>query len=267
MRIPIAIAVALSLHLGLGVATIYGGIISWHASSGVLPSDASIPEDGRFEMSARPGYVSLSGGMLTIDDASTVWQAGFNKFYDAPLENEWAYQIELRMNTHSRPVEDYGAVTGIRDRAKSGMLAFATDRVGIPDDSGIFGAGSFLMDTTDDFHVYRVVHQADTVLLYVDTFDSPVLSVQYADLSADPHPLQTQVILTQSSTPGVANFDIRSFAFNLEGTAIPEPATLLLLAMGGLTLMRRCRQPYITSTHTDWVSRLISAQRVPTSKL
>ncbi len=229
-----------SCLLVYGQSTAHAEIFAWNASSGVLPSDASIPEDGRFEMSAQSGYVSLSGGMLTIDDASTTWQASFNKPYDAPTGSEWAYQIELRMNTHSRPEEDYGAVTGIRDGVKTGMLAFATDQIGVPDDSGIFGAGSVLLDTTDDFHVYRVVHQLDTLLLYIDTFDSPALSVQYADLPAHPQDgPEAQIVLAASSNPGVANFDIRSFAFNLEGTEVPEPATLSLLAAGGLALIRR----------------------------
>ncbi len=67
--------------------------------------------------------------------------------------------------------------------------------------------------------------------------------MQYADLPAHPQDgPEAQVILTQSSNPGVANFDIRSFAFNLEGTAIPEPATLAMLALGGSAVIRRKRR-------------------------
>ena len=105
--------------------------------------------------------------------------------------------------------------------------------IGFNGDSYINNA-TFAVDTTDDFHRFRVVKDSGTVDLYVDSFDTPVLTVGYNDLIAS----STSLIQMAGTTSyGTMNYDVRSFIANTNGTYIPEPSTLTLLAMGAVGLL------------------------------
>ena len=232
----------LSVFWGGGKTNSYGTIISWGASSGVLPSDSSIPVENRFELAGESSFVSLSEGILNIHDDSDPLQVVFKKtgIDTIPADKDWAFETVIRMNSHNRVTLDWGADLGIIDGNKSVLLLIAEDAVGF----AALNANSFVngmssaMDTTDSFHSYRVIKNSNLVNLYVDNQINPVLSIPYGDFS-----FWTQetnmVMLAGTSKFGTANYDIKSFAYNLQGAAIPEPTTLLLLALGTLALRKR----------------------------
>ena len=95
---------------------------------------------------------------------------------------------------------------------------------------------SHLLDATD-FHTYRVVKSIGMLSLYVDAFDVPVLTMPYTELPGPSGPVR--VDLAATSNPGVADFDVRGFAFNPTGTNVPEPSTAMLLFTLSTTTLRR----------------------------
>jgi len=222
----------------------FADIVSWHVSSGMLPSDPSIPADQRFEYQfVDSSWVDLNAESLNITDDSTTWQGKFfkNDFGTIAASSDWAYQFELRMNSHFRPNDiDVGGSFGIRDEGRDGWLLVATDKVGFLNSDGTDWFANHLLDATD-FHTYRVVKSMGVLSLYVDVFDTPVLTMAYADLPGPTGPVR--VDLAATSNPGIADFDIRSFAFNPTGTIVPEPSTGLLLMAGlvGVGTSRRQR--------------------------
>lgn len=233
-RITISITV---LVVGSGVAV--GDIVSWHASSRVLPDDPSIPAGSRFEIIGESSFVSLQPDWLNMSDTVTGIEVGIMKFDIPPIQpgDSWAYQVQLRMNAHNRDYLDWGAELGIVEEERYGKILIAKDRIGFPGTGGhsFINGVSHAMDTTDGFHVYRVVKELPQVNLFVDDFDVPVLSVAYSDLqslASDPH-----IRMAATSSFGTANYDVRGFAYNLDGTVIPEPSTILLLLTALLPLV------------------------------
>jgi len=215
-----------------------GDVISWHASSGVLPNDPSIPSESRFSI-VTEGMLSLETGFLHVSDTRT--SGGSRKMQIVktdvdPIQpaDSWAYQVQLKMNSHSRPTANWGAEVGIRDVARFPVILIARDRVGFAG----YNSDSFIdgrvhrLDTTDGFHTYRVVKDGENVELFVDDFGSAVLTIPYGRMqsSSGTH------FRVGTSGKGVANFDVRSFAFNPSGTVIPEPSSLMLLT-GGLSAL------------------------------
>lgn len=232
---PLLAVLALLCDAGqVSAEPISGEIRSWHASSGVPPWDASIPPESRFAITNNGVSVALqSPHYLEINDPGGSVEANVRRkgsIAPIPETDPWAYQVELRMISHQRPDVDFGAHAGIQDQSRSGALTFAKDWV------GFWEAQSYPLDTTDDFHAYRVIKDPQTglVRLFVDTFDTAVLTVAYDELQSSSF---TQVLLAGTSNPGRANFYVRSFAFNRNGTAIPEPSTLALMAMAALGLL------------------------------
>jgi hypothetical protein len=206
---------------------VHAEIISWDASSGLLPSDPSIEESSRFAFYGNSSWLSFREGAMNVNEDSTIRMLYFYKDGSIPSRiNNWAFQIELRMNSHSGPAFDFGAITGIEVVGRRSLLVISRDCVGFAGRSEEFVNGQkYLMDTTDDFHVYRVIQTSGLVNLFVDTFDLPLISIPYSDL--------------QSSYPGIANFDVKSFLYNPNGTAIPEPAAVSLFALGAILAGRK----------------------------
>jgi len=156
-----------------------------------------------------------------------------------PADDEWAFQTEIRINSHSRPYLDWAADLAIMDGNKSVMLLIAKDAVGFanPNAHSYVNGSFYALDTTDTFHTYRVIKNMASVDLFVDNMVSPVVSVPYNDFQLW-WDNTNMILLASTSTMGVANYDIVSFAYNLEGSDIPEPTTLALLALGGVALLR-----------------------------
>lgn len=216
------------------------GIVEWKASSGLMPTDSSLPPAARYELTGESDYAFLSD-VLQIQDTSSPLQVGLSK-KDIPASPpaEFAFQIELRMGSHSRTGLDWGAFTGIVDGVKPVLLVISTEAVGFAGNNAnsyVEGA-SYALDTTDVFHTYRVTKSGNTVDLFVDEIAEPVVSCLYSafiDWTVTDH----MVLLAGTSQNGTAAFEVSEFAYNLEGTDVPEPATVALLALGGLAVIRK----------------------------
>jgi len=102
--------------------------------------------------------------------------------------------------------------------------------------------------TTDAFHVYRVTNESGTVSVFVDQSTEAVLAFPHDDFPPDAG--TTKVTLANTSNPGVADFDIRRYVVNPNGTirdtSIPTVSewgmvamTLLTLTAGTLVLSRK----------------------------
>ncbi len=201
-------------------------IVSWHASSGVPPYDSSIPESQRFGTGSTT-YYSMQDGFLNINETSLSGSSAITKS-DAiePIlpSSDWAFMIELRMNSHDRPGFDTGSGTGV-DTESGRRVGFnvARDAIGVPDQvSGLddwHAGGVYFMDTTDAFHSYRVTKSGDTVHIFVDDLPDPVISLPFLVFGFGGGGT-TRVTLSVTSNPGVANFDVRSFVVNTEGTSL-----------------------------------------------
>jgi hypothetical protein len=211
------------------VSSVGGGAFAdtgyWHASSGLLPSDPSIPSEDRFTILRHGEYLTMDDGFMNVSDTGTGSSDDVGLFKSdiptIPEAGSWAYQTELRINSHSRPILDFGARVGIIDQARWGLIAIASDKVGFEGEKGnsFVNNAYYSLDATDDFHTYRVVKDSGLVELFVDVFDSPVLSLPYSDL----HPTSgSEVRLTVTSGQGVADYDVRSFGFNTHGTELPK---------------------------------------------
>jgi hypothetical protein len=151
---------------------------------------------------------------MNIDDTIASQEVDIIKEdIDTILSDEnWVYQVELRMNSHDRPRLDWGAELGVVTEDRWGMIIISRNAVGFEGAGGnsFINGLSYTMDTTDDFHIYRVEKVFDTVNLFIDSFDNPVLSVIYGDLYPSDFP---HIRLAASSGPGISNFDVRSFLF------------------------------------------------------
>ena len=217
----------------------YSEIISWDASSGIMPFDSSIPLEERFLLSGESSFVSLQQESLNINDTSNPLFVGFTNHTTLPTaNNDWAYQAEIKINSHTRPNWEYGAVTGFSIDGKFLFTVISSDKVGFSGPGEFLNGQTYSMDTTNDFHIYRVVKTSDIVSMYVDVFNTPVLTIAYDEFySYSDH--GTKVALAETSNPGLANFDVKNFIYNTNGITIPEPTTLSILTLGALTLLNR----------------------------
>jgi len=216
----------------VGVNPIFADIVSWHASSGVLPDDPSIPAESRFNVTGQQSVMLHDRDYLEVSDTIDSFKVAIRKNDTEPIQanDSWACQVELRMNSHDRSEDpDFGMSFGIEDLGRSGLILVAKDRV------AFFKADDWYeMDTTDDFHVYRIIKDLPTVSLFVDSFETPVLTIPYNELRPE---TEFSVEMAESSSLGTTNFDVRSFAYNLNGTAIPEPSTAAGLLCAAIALL------------------------------
>jgi hypothetical protein len=222
-------------------STAHAEIVGWTAESGLLPSDPSLSAPVRFELGGQTDYVTLGADGLAFEDTSLSPKVSFRKA-DIPVQPpaEFAYQISLRVNSHSRADLDWAIFTGIVDDSKSILLIVSTDAVGFAgaNANSYVGDASYSLDTTQSFHDYRVTKASDTVSLFVDDSQTPAISLPYSSFT---HWTVTDhmVLLAGTSQKGTADFEVKEFYYNLGGTTIPEPATLSLLALGSLAVVRR----------------------------
>ena len=214
----------------------FGSVISWDASSGLFPSDPTIDEASRFVLSGDSSWLSLENGYLNVSDDSNVDQLNFQNFITVPTDqsNDWAFEVVLKMNSHSRPEFDYGVSLGVTVENKRAFIAIANDGVGFLGEYDYLNGQSYMIDTTDDFHTYKVTKEEDEVSIFVDEIDTPVISLNY-DLFPDYEEHGTSVTLAMTSNPGTSDFDIKKFSF------VPEPATLSFVALGGIILRKRMK--------------------------
>jgi hypothetical protein len=221
----------------------YAEIVLWDATSGMLPSDTSIPISQRFELVGEASFLSMNNGYINMNDTSNPLNIGFRKTDISAIssEQDWAVETHVRMNSHSRDSEiDWGAYFGILEANKSILLTIATGEIGFmgADRHSFVDGVSLSFDASDSFHSYRIIKTDGIVNLYLDNNESASLSIPYANFGLWTGPTNS-VFFSASSSIGTSNYDVAYFAYNLDGTTIPEPASLSLLALGGLLFRRK----------------------------
>jgi len=207
--------------------SVYAELIYWNASSGVAPWDSALPPSQRWS-GGGPGMTYVPGQFVNLNDLGSggLGMAKGDTFTVVAPGAAWAYQTEVRVNSHSRDLLDWGVEGGV-DLGPQGLrLAIARDRVGFQGNDGNswLNGISVPLDETDNFRTYRVTHSEGIVSLYVDTFDAPVITFALAGSSG-----QAYVIGASTSSGGAANLDVRGFGFNPSGTFIPAPTSGVLL--------------------------------------
>jgi len=249
-RTVAAVIVVAVLAVGVGEVwadPISGDVISWHASSGVPPWHSSLPAENRFEIINTSSFVQYHDPeYLEVNDTGNSPNVRVEK-HDVPgihTDDPWACQMEVKVISHQRSREpDYAGSAGITDQGGQGLILFAIDQVGLYKKGTMLPEDWYPMDTTSDFHTYRIVKDSSVVSLFVDTFDAPVLTVQYDELVPSG---TSELEMAETSNYGTGNFYIRSYAANVSGTYIPEPGTTALLLCAAITLLgfawRRRRQ-------------------------
>ena len=218
----------------------FADIISWDASSGLLPSDASISDNMRFqEIDASRGYSTIQNGIMTIHDDSNIYETAFSR--NAPpvySDTTAAFQITTKVIWADRSYLNTAGEIGFLDTNKSVRIGLTPDRVGFVDAIGRAFTHSIPFNTTDDFHSYRVIKNSNTsIQLFIDDMLNPVLDFSYSELAS----VSTASIvrLWQGSNRGQSKVEIKDFAYNVGSIEVPEPTTLSLLTIGGLLLRKR----------------------------
>jgi hypothetical protein len=236
--------VIIAAHAGAA----YGEIVQYHAGSGVLPSSAAIPESQRFTVVGEANFASMGLGELHITDPSTVYEIKYDRMPVVLRDQDVALELTVQVLWADREDINAAGTFGFHDDLRFISLVLCPDRVGFQANlAGTSWLTSDVMDTTDTYHEYRIVKLGqDVVSLFVDGNSTPLLSAAYEDF-----PLKTAtynsrypqgvMIPWQGSNHGRGEVSITYFGYNSDGTTVPEPATMSLLALGGIALLRRKR--------------------------
>lgn len=228
------------LTLGSSPSISHAESLSWSASSGVAPWDASVPDAERFTIGSSaasdPSFLSFGGGAIRVTDTSNVFDAQLLKSLTAvPSGTDWAFQVEMRMISHARPGFDWGASVRVEHESRQFSFLVSESAVGFEGYNGdsFLGDASYALDTTDGFHTYRMTKSGGTVALFVDAVDVPILSVSETLFGSNSKTgLTFFPIIT--SNGGEVEYEVRGFAYNVgTATLVPLPSA----AWAGLTLL------------------------------
>lgn len=186
---------SITIAIGLTARPVLG--VTEELSMDVLPEEAGWQRLGG-------GSATVDGGFLTMD----VPKACFcHQEYRSPnswfetVNNAWGWEVAFRMRVESS-ASNFPYVNvclHIDDRRRSIVVGLDEDRVFL--EAGIVIA-SFLVDTTDSFHTYRIVGHHDALDVFVDdvhamsvTNTNPVIVptgiVDFGDCSAGSNPSMT----------------------------------------------------------------------------
>ena len=112
----------------------------------------------------------------------------------------------------------------------------ADDRVFIHNQADVLGAGPLWMATDDGLHDYRFVVDGATGRLFVDGSTSPSLSLPLGPIGESSATNRISFGDGTGWLGGEAEFT------TVTCSNVPEPATMGMLALGGLAILRRRRR-------------------------
>ncbi len=169
--------ILLIIILLIATFSIYNNVEPVKASTVTLTMDKLPQNDGwgYSNRTAGNGTAYVSNGILTIEQPPTASEFD----YDAPaswansVSNIKGWIVEFRLKIDPSTVDplkkSYGAIVNIliSDNLYWTIIAFSTDRIylGVPTEIVPL---EYFMNTTDDFHVYKIIGKEDTVKVFVD---------------------------------------------------------------------------------------------------
>ncbi len=226
----------------VGIASpAFAAIVTYDASTGLLPQATGWTYNVTGPGS--PPTVSVGGGILTLD--SPVNSRGFwemNPVPATPGTNGVFMEATVRVVSESHTVSGRGATlphVGHGDGVTgSGVDLYAwTDRIFVNDGNDVTVA-TYLMDTTDAFHNYRVELLLSQFKVFVD--GTLVLSGTTPTVPTPINAIQGRFGDASILSGGITEWTL----VRVGAIPAPEPASIALFSFGGvgLLLARRRRK-------------------------
>lgn len=212
----------------------------------VDPVTQNLDLDGNVDWAAHTGTFSVAGGIATVGSGSrmngtgtSIWQtSGIN------AASEWTLEIRARIRQDSAMDPDDGQVWGISTSDSTGatdlLVEVADDQVILPQNVGatvndIFPASS----PVGEFVTVRMTYDADGLHVYHNNVLLNVTPETGSNLHAA---IINRLMIGGYSGRLAGPFDIDYLRLTEGAYApIPEPASLALMGMGALMLVRRRR--------------------------
>lgn len=202
--------------------------VAYSASGASPPEGESGSEAGEWTTFDAPATTWAEDGNLAVkaidDGVLTMGTRGVDFGYVSlpvpEFDNTAGSAAEVRLRLLSGPRRDAdGAVFSIADGRREARVSFFTDRI-------LISAGSDVkavrwMDTTDDFHTYRIAMVEDTLKVYVD-------GVEAASAALSGSTQEKRVLLGDLSTADDENMSAKvdHLAYWAGGAMTPEGAAL-----------------------------------------
>lgn len=106
-----------------------------------------------------------SEGILTVETVNKA--TGFLNHPEERFDNNVGTTLEIKLKLLAGPTVDHDAsLLSLQDGSREGKVSFFSDRIEIRDKNAL--TETHEMDTTDKFHIYRLVIVRDTFEVFVD---------------------------------------------------------------------------------------------------
>jgi outer membrane murein-binding lipoprotein Lpp len=153
---------------------------------------------------------------LTLDTTGTGTDPAGTGYLIEGFDNNKGSTAEVKMRISEAPASGSdGAMFSLIDGKREGKISFYDDHINIRDQNEIKAV--HWMDTTDDFHTYRIAIVGDTLKLFVD--GDKVASVTLSGSSSDKKILFGDLSASEAEN---LNAQVEYLAYSIEGAMEPH---------------------------------------------
>jgi beta-glucanase (GH16 family) len=153
---------------------------------------------------------------LTLDTTGTGTNPAGTGYPIEGFDNTKGSTAEVKMRILEAPVSGSdGAMFSLIDGMREGKISFYADHINIRDQNEVKAVR--WMDTTDDFHTYRIAIIGDTLKLFVD--GDEVASVTLSGSSSDKKILFGDLSTSEGEN---INAQVEYLAYSVEGAITPD---------------------------------------------